>query len=90
MATPGFPLPFGPSSGPNTATTSEADIDPGPYFLSSYIEGTLRIVALTPDQLPTLTHQECQSLSPGEWVVLSLLCSTIHALNSIGLRVDDL
>ena len=90
MATPGFPPPFGAPSGPNTATPSEADIDPGARFLSCYLEGTRRIVALSPDQLPTLTPQECQTLSPGESVLLPLLCSTIHALNSIGLRVDEL
>ena len=47
-------------------------------------------MALLADQLPSLTPQECQSLSPGESILLPLLCSTIHALNSIGLRVDDL
>ena len=47
-------------------------------------------MALSADQLPSLTPQECQSLSPGESVLLPLLCSTIHALNSIGLRVDEL
>ena len=45
---------------------------------------------LSAQQLPSLTPQECQSLSPGESVLLPLLCSTIHALNSIGLRVDKL
>ena len=90
MATPGFPPPFGASSGPNTATPSEADIDPGARFLSRYLEGTRRIVSLSAQQLPSRTPQECQSLSPGESVLLPLLCSTIHALNSIGLRVDEL
>ena len=55
MATPGFPPPFGGYSGPNTATPSEADIDPGAGFLSHYLEGTRRIVTLSPEQLPTLT-----------------------------------
>ena len=90
MATPGFPPPFGAPSGPNTATRSEADIDPGARFLSRYLGGTRRIVSLWAQQLPSLTPQECQSLSPGESVLLPLLCSTIHALNSIGLRVDEL
>ena len=36
------------------------------------------------------TPRECQALSPGESVLLPLLCSTIHALNSSGLRVDQL
>ena len=90
MATPGFPPPFGAPSGPNTATPSEADIDLGARFLSRYLEGTCRIVSLSAQQLPSLTPQECQSLSPGESVLLPLLCSTIHALNSIGLRVDEL
>ena len=88
MATPGFPPPFGVPSGPSTGTPSEADIDPGARFLSRYLEGTRRIVSLSAQQLPSLTPQECQSLSPGESVLLPLLCSTIHALNSIGLRVD--
>ena len=43
MATPGFPPPFGAPSGPNTATPSEADIDPGARFLSRYLEETRRI-----------------------------------------------
>ena len=90
MAMPGFPPPFGAPSGANTATPSEADIDPRARFLSRYLAGTRRIVALSPDQLPTLTPQECQTLAPGESVLIPLLCSTIHALNSIGLRVDDL
>ena len=90
MATPGFPPPFGAPSRPNTATPSKADIDLGARFLSRYLEGTHRIVALLPDQLPTLIPQECQSTSPGELVLLPLLCFTIHALNSIGLRVDEL
>ena len=90
MATPGFPPPVGAPSGPNTATPSEADIDPGARFLSCHLEGTRRIMALSPDQLPTLTPQECHTLSPGESVLIPLLCSTIHASNSIGLRVDDL
>ena len=90
MATPGFPPPFGAPSGPNTATPSEADIDPGARFLSGYLEGTHRIVSLSAQQLPSLTPQECQFLSPGESALLPLLCSTIHALNSIGLRVDEL
>ena len=90
MATPGFPPPFGAPSGPNTVTPSEADIDPGARFLSRYLEGTRRIVALSPDQLPTLTPQECHTLSPEESVLIRLLCSTIHALNSIGLPVEDL
>ena len=90
MATPGFPPSFSAPSGPNTATPSEADIDPGARFLSRYLEATCRIVALTPDQPPTLTPQECQTLSPGESVLIPLLCSTIHTLNSIGLRVDEL
>ena len=85
-----FSPPFGAPSGPNTATPSEADIDPGARFLSRYLEGTRRIVSLLAQQLPSLTPQECQSLSPGESVLLPLLCSTIHALNSIGLRVDEL
>ena len=89
MSTPGFPLPFGAPLGPNRATRSEADIHPGARFLSHYLEGTRRIVSLSAQQLPSLTPQECQSLSPGE-SVLPLLCSTIHALNSIGLRVDEL
>ena len=90
MATPGFPPPFGAPSGPNTATPSEADINPGDRFLSGYLEAIRRIVALSPELLPTLTPQECHTLSPGESVLIPLLCSTIHALNSIGLRVDDL
>ena len=90
MATPGFPPPFGTPPGPNTATPSEADIDPGVHFLSHSLEGTRRIVTLSPEQLPTLTPQECQSLSLGESVLLPLLCSNIHALNSIGLRLDEL
>ena len=90
MATPGCPPPFGAPSGPNTATPSEADIDPGARLLSRYLEGTRRIVSLSAQQLPSLTPQECQSLSPGESVLLVLLCSTIHALNSIGLQVDEL
>ena len=90
MTTPGFQPPFGTPFGPNTATPSEADIDPGARFLSRYLEATRRIMALSPDQLPTLNPQECQTLSPGESVLIPLLCSTIHALNSIGLRVDDL
>ena len=90
MALPGFPLPFGAPSGPNTATPSEADIDPDARFLSRYLENTRRIVALSTEQLPSLTPQECQALSPGESVLLPLLCSTIHDLNSIGLRVDEL
>ena len=90
MATPGFPPPFGAPSGPKTATLSEADIDPGACFLSRYLEGTLRIVSLWAQQLPSLTPQECQSLSPGESVLLPRLFSTIHTLNSIGLRVDEL
>ena len=47
-------------------------------------------MALSAQQLPSLTPQHCKSLSPGESVLLPLLCSTIHALNSIGLRVDEL
>ena len=90
MATPGFPPPFGAPSGPNTATPSAADIDPGARFLSCYLEGTRRIVSLSAQQLPSRTPQECQSLSPGESVLLPLLCSTIHTLNSIGLPVDEL
>ena len=90
MATPCFPPPFGAPSGPNTATLSEADIDPGARFLSHYIEGTRRIVAFSADQLPSLTPQECQSRLLGESVLLPLLCSTIHTLNSIGLSVDEL
>ena len=90
MATPGFPPPFGAPSGPNTATPSEADIDPGARFPSRYLEGTRRIVSLSAQQHPSLTPQECPSLSPGESVLLPLLCFTIHALNSIGLRVDEL
>ena len=90
MATPGFPSPIGAPSGPNTATPSKADIDPGARFLSHYLEGTRCIVALSRDQLLTLTPQECQTLSPGESFLLPLLCSTIHSLNSIGLRVDEL
>ena len=90
MATPGFPPPFGAPSGSNTATPSEDDINPGARLLSRYPEGTRRIVALSVDQLPSLTPQECQSLSPGESVLLPFPCSTIHALNSIGLRLDQL
>ena len=90
MARPGFPPPFGAPSGPNTATPSEADIDPGARFLSRFLKGTRRIVSLPAKQLPSLTPQECQSLSLGESVLLPLLCSTIHALNSIGLRVYEL
>ena len=59
MATPGFPPPFGALSGPNTATPSEADIDPGARFLSHYLEGTRRILSLSAQQLPSLTPQEC-------------------------------
>ena len=90
MATPGFPPPFGAPSGPNTATLSEADIDPGARLLCHYLEGTRCIVALSPDQLPPLTPQDCQTLSPGQSVLIPLLCSTIQALHSIGLRVDEL
>ena len=90
MAMPGFPPPFGAPSGPNTATPSKAEIDPGACFLSRYLEGTRRVVALSPDQLPTFSPQECQTLSQGESALIPLLCSTSHAVNSIGLRVDDL
>ena len=90
MAPPGFLPPFGAPSGPKTATPSEADIDPGAHFLPRYLEGTRRIVALLPNQLPTLIPHECQPLSPGESVLIPLLGSTIHALNLIGLRVDEL
>ena len=55
MAMPGFPPPFGAPSWPNTATLSEADIDPGARFLSHYLEGTRRIVSLLAQQLPSLT-----------------------------------
>ena len=55
MAMPGFPPPFGAPSGPNTATPSEADIDPGARFLSRYLEGTRRIVSLSAQQLPLHT-----------------------------------
>ena len=90
MAMPSFPPAFGAPSGPNMARPSEADIDQGARFLSHYLEGTRPIVALSPDPLPTPTPQECQTLSPGESVLIPLLCSTIHALNSIGHRVDKL
>ena len=90
MATPGFPPPFVAPLGHKMITPSEADVDPGARFLSRYLEGTRSIVALWTERLPTLTPQECQSLSPRESVLLSLLCFTIHALNSIGLRVDEL
>ena len=90
MAMAGFPPPFGAPSGSNTATPSEADIEPGARFLSRYLEGTRRIMALSWDQLSTFTPQECQTLSPGESVLIPLFCSTIHALNSIGFRVDEL
>ena len=90
MSTSGLPPPFGAPAGSNTATPSEADIDPGARSLSRYLEGTCRIVSLSAQQLPSLTPQECQSLSPGETVLLHLLCSTIHALNSVGLWVDKL
>ena len=90
MATPGFPPPFGAPAWPNTATPSEADIDPGARFLSRYLEGTCRIVSLSAPLVLWLTPQACQSLSPGEFVLLPLLCSTSQALNSIGLRVDEL
>ena len=90
MATPCFPPPFGAPSGPNTATASEANIDPGACFLASSLEGTCRILALSPVQLPKLTPQECQTLSPGESVPIPLLCSTIHALNSISLYMKSL
>ena len=89
MATPAFPPPFGAPSGHNTGTPAEADIDPGARFLSRYLEGIRRIVFLSAQQLPWLTPQECQSLSPGESVLLPLLCSTSHGLNSIGVRVDE-
>ena len=75
---------------PNTATSSAADIDQGARFLSRYLEGTRRIGALSREQLPTLTLQECQSPAPGESVLLTLLGSTMHDLDSIGLRVDGL
>ena len=55
MPTPGFPPPSGAPSGPNSATPSEADINSGACFLSRYLEGTRRIMALLPDQLPTST-----------------------------------
>ena len=90
MAMPGFLPPFDAPSRPNTATPSDADIDPSARFLSRYLEGTRHIVSCLAQPLPWLTPQECQSLSPGESVLLPLLCSTIHALNSIGLRVDEL
>ena len=90
MATPGFPPPIGVPSEPNTATLSEADFDPGARCLSHYLEGTRRIVTFLAQPLPSLTPQECQSSSPGDSVLLRVLYSTIHALNSIGLRVDDL
>ena len=90
MATPGFPPPFGAPSRPNTTTPSEADIDPGARFLSGYLEGTCRIVSLSAKQLPSHTPQGCQSLLPGVSVLHPLLCSTIHTLSSIGLRVDEL
>ena len=90
MATPRFPPPFGAPSGPQTATPSQDDIDLGAGFLSSYLEGTRRIVSLSSQQLPSLTPQECQSLWLVESVLFLLLCSTIHPLNSIGLRVDEI
>ena len=90
MATPGFPPPFGAPSGANTTTPSVADIHPGAHLLSCYLEGTRRILALSPDQLPMLIHQECQTLSPGESDLIPLLCSTMHTLNSIALGVDEL
>ena len=90
MARPGFPPPFAAFSGPNTATPSQGDIDPRSRFLSCYLEGTSCIVALTPDQLRSLTPPECQSFSFGQSVLLPLLFSTIHFLNSVGLQVDDL
>ena len=90
MPTPGFLPPFGARSGRNTTTPSEADINPGARFLSCYLEGTRRILSLSAQQLPLLTPQECQALFPGESVLLSFLWSTIPALNSSGLRVDEL
>ena len=57
MATPSFPPPFGAPSGPNTATPSEAYIDPGARFLSRYLEGTRRSVYLSTQQLTSLTPQ---------------------------------
>ena len=52
MAMPGFPPLFGAPSGPNTATASEADIDPGARFLSRSLEGTGHIMSLSAQQLP--------------------------------------
>ena len=66
-----FLPPFGAHSGPNTASPSADDIDPGAGFLSRYLAGTRRIVTLLADQLPTLTpksaslsHPENQSSYP--------------------------
>ena len=82
MATPGFPPLF--------VAPSEPDINAGAGFLSRYLQGTRRIVSLSAQHRPLLTTEECQSLSLGESVLLPLLCSTIHAVNSIGLCVDGL
>ena len=74
LANAGFPLPFGARSGPNTATPSEADIDPGARFLSRYLGGTRIIVSLSAHQIPRLPPKSASLSRDDNLSSLSPVC----------------
>jgi len=94
MAQPGAPPLFAPVSGPSSAASSASPsflaISDEARFLSSFLDRTRDLISFTPTQLSSLSPRECDDLALGHATILPLLCSAIHAISAIGVRIEDL
>jgi len=94
MAQPGPPPLCAPVSGPASAASSASPsflaISDEARFLSSFLDRTRDLISFTPTQLSSLSPRECDDLALGHATILPLLCSAIHAISAIGVRIEDL
>jgi len=94
MAQPGpsslFITVLGPSSVASTASPSVMAISDEARFLSSFLDRTHDLISFTQAQHASLSPTECDHLALGQATILPLLCSAIHAISMIGIRIKDL
>src|SRR6266403_58855 len=92
MAMPGPPPSplFGSFPDPQSATPSTIEVSPEARFLSDLVDRTRDVISLSPEQVQSLSPAQCDDLSQGESAILPLLCATIHAISSLGHRIEEI
>ena len=81
---------FGQFSALPSASSSTVGVSDDTRFLSALIDPTRDLIQLDSTQIPSLSPKDCDTLSSGEVIILPFLLSAIHAISTLGDRMEEL